>query len=211
MVSQLSLIYRQKEQKEVSSSAVRPEPPVTRIRPGEHVKEIFNTPIHVNNQAVIRKAEDECEPGSADFYYRSALDHLGSGRIGNAIADLHKAIELMPDFIDAYRDLGSIYKTTGQFEEALTLCDKALSLDQNYAEAWSRKGLCLFSLERFDEAIAACTRALVLNGNDPTAWYIKGVSLDEVGKAAEAQEAFGKSLELEIILDMEAEKRRTGK
>ncbi len=57
----------------------------------------------------------------------------------------------------------------------------------------------------------ACTRALALNGNDATAWYIKGVCLDELGRNDEAQAAFGKSLELEIILDMEAEKKKLRK
>ncbi len=53
-------------------------------------------------------------------------------------------------------------------------------------------------------------RALALNGNDATAWYIKGVCLDELGRSKEAQEAYGKSLELEIILDIEKEKKRSG-
>ena len=52
---------------------------------------------------------------------------------------------------------------------------------------------------------------LALNGNDATAWYIRGVCLDELGRNDEAQAAFGKSLELEIILDMEAEKKKMRK
>ena len=47
-----------------------------------------------------------------------------------------------------------------------------------------------------------------MNGNDAAAWYIKGVCLDELGRGDEAQEAYGKSLELEIILDMQAEAKR---
>ena len=45
---------------------------------------------------------------------------------------------------------------------------------------------------------------MVGNGN------IKGVCLDEIGRNDEAQEAYGKSLELEIILDMKAEKKKFG-
>jgi hypothetical protein len=94
VVAQLYLAYKQQQPKEVSGSSVKTEAPHTKIRPGELIKEVFNTPIQINNQAVIRKAEDECEPGSADFFYRSAIDHLNANRIGNAIAELHKAIEL---------------------------------------------------------------------------------------------------------------------
>ncbi len=44
-----------------------------------------------------------------------------------------------------------------------------------------------------------------------SAWYIKGVCLDELGRSDEAQEAYGKSLELEIILDIESEKKKVGR
>jgi Flp pilus assembly protein TadD len=101
-----------------------------------------------------------------------------------------------------------VYADTGRYREALADCDKAISLDQNYSDAWSKKSLVLYNLERYEDALLASTRASSLNGNDVTAWYIKGVCLDELGRSDEAQVAYGKSLELEIILDMEAEQKR---
>ncbi|MEI8330070.1 MAG: hypothetical protein WCF90_00155 [Methanomicrobiales archaeon] len=41
-----------------------------------------------------------------------------------------------------------------------------------------------------------------------TAWYIKGVCLDELNRSNEAQEGYGKSLKLEMILDIEAERKK---
>ena len=81
-------------------------------------------------------------------------------------------------------------------------------MDQNYADAWSTKSLALFNLERYQEAVLASTRATMLNGNDALAWYIKGVCLDELNRGDEAQEAYGRSLELEIIHDMEADAKK---
>jgi Flp pilus assembly protein TadD len=66
----------------------------------------------------------------------------------------------------------------------------------------------LYNLERYEEALLASTRASSLNGNDVTAWYMKGVCLDELNRSDEAQVAYGRSLELEIILDMKAEQDR---
>jgi len=37
------------------------------------------------------------------------------------------------------------------------------------------------------------------------------VSLDELGRTAEANEAYGKSLELEIISDMQADMKKDGR
>jgi len=102
----------------------------------------------------------------------------------------------------------AVFVETGRYQEALADCDRALSIDRNYADAWSKKALALYHLERHEDAVLASTRATMLNGNDASAWYIKGVCLDELGRSDEAQEAYGKSLELEIILDMQAESRR---
>jgi Flp pilus assembly protein TadD len=66
----------------------------------------------------------------------------------------------------------------------------------------------LYNLGRFEDAVYSCTRALALNGNDASAWYIKGVCLDELGRTVEATETYGKSLELEIIFDMQADLKR---
>jgi Flp pilus assembly protein TadD len=133
------------------------------------------------------------------------------GRHRDALRAYEKAIALDTSFAGAWLAKAETLIDLQQFKEALSDCDRAIALDQNYADAWSKKGLCLYSLEQFDEAVASCTRALALNGNDPFAWYIKGVSLDELGKSNEAEEAYGKSLELEIILDMEAEKKKAGR
>ncbi len=102
----------------------------------------------------------------------------------------------------------TVFIDTGRNADALRDCERAIALNQNYADAWSKKGHALYNLERFEDALFAVTRALALNGNDASAWYIKGVCLDELGRTEAAQEAYGKSLELEIILDMEAEKKK---
>jgi len=128
-----------------------------------------------------------------------------------AMAYYNKALSIDPKNPEGWYLRASVLIDTGKPEEALADCDKALSLNQNYSDAYSKKALALFNLERFGDAVLAATRAATLNGNDAMAWYIKGVCLDELGKGDEAQEAYGKSLELEIILDMDAERKRIQK
>jgi tetratricopeptide (TPR) repeat protein len=127
-----------------------------------------------------------------------------------AMAYYDKALSLDPNNSEAWYLRASVFIETGRNTEALGDCERAIVLDQNFADAWSKKGHALYNLGRFEEAVFACTRALALNGNDATAWYIKGVCLDELGRNTEAQEAYAKSLELEIILDIEKEKKRSG-
>ena len=94
-----------------------------------------------------------------------------------------------------------------RFAEAIVDCEQALALNPNYADAWSRKGLALYHLGQYAPALAASTRAVTLNGNDASAWYIKGICLEETGKSEEAEIAYAKSLELEIILDIREERK----
>jgi Flp pilus assembly protein TadD len=128
-----------------------------------------------------------------------------------AMAYYNKALAIDPKSAEGWYLRASVLVDTGKPAEAITDCDRALALNPNYADAWSKKGLALYNLERFEDAVLAATRASTLNGNDAMAWYIKGVCLDELGKSDEAQEAYGKSLELEIILDMDAERKKVRK
>jgi Flp pilus assembly protein TadD len=122
-----------------------------------------------------------------------------------------KALVLDPSNPETWCLRAAAFIEIGRIEEALKDCENALALNQNYADAWSKMGYALYNLGRFDDTVHSCTRALALNGNDASAWYIKGVSLDELGKTAEANEAYGKSLELEIIFDMQADLKRGGR
>ena len=128
-----------------------------------------------------------------------------------ALAHIEKALSLDPRCAESWYMKGGVLIDTGNFKEGLANCDKAILIDQNHEQAWSKKALALFHLEQFEAALAASIRASTLDGNDVSAWYIRGVCLDELGRSDEAQVAYGKSLELEIILDMQAEQKRMRK
>lgn len=142
---------------------------------------------------------------------RKGLAYAKRTKYKEALAYYDKALALDPKNPEGWFLRASVLIDTGKSKEALVDCDKAIALDQNYAPAWSKKGLAFYNLEQFKEGLFASTRASSLNGNDVSAWYLKGVCLDELGRSDEAQEAYGKSLELEIILDIENEKKKVGR
>lgn len=142
---------------------------------------------------------------------KKGLAYARRTKFKEAMAYYQKSILLDPNNPEAYYLRASILIDNGNNVEGLADCERALALDQNHAAAWAKKGLALYNLERFEEGLLACTRATSLNGNDAFAWYMKGVCLDELGRSDEAQEAYGKSLELEIILDMDAERKKVGR
>ena len=142
---------------------------------------------------------------------RKGLSYARRTKYKEALAYYNKALALDPQNFEGWYLRAALLIDTGKSSEALSDCEKAITLNQNYSDAWSKKGLALYNLERYEDALLASTRASSLNGNDVSAWYIKGVCLDELGRNDEAQEAYCKSLELEIILDIESEKNKVGR
>ena len=142
---------------------------------------------------------------------RKGIAYAKRTKYKEALAFYEKAISLDPKYPEGFVLRASVYIETGRYQEAIADCNRALSLDQNCADAWSKKALGLFYLEKYEEAVLAGTRATSLNGNDAGAWYVLGVCLEETGKNDAAQAAYGRSLELEIILDIQAESKKIRK
>jgi Flp pilus assembly protein TadD len=139
---------------------------------------------------------------------KKGLSYAKRTKFKEAMAYYNKALSLNPNNPEAWYLRASLLIDTGKSSEALSDCEKAIELNPQYSDAWSKKSLALYNLERYEDALLASTRASSLNGNDVSAWYIKGVCLDELGRSDEAQEAYGKSLELEIILDIKSETKK---
>ena len=79
--------------------------------------------------ALVNQLIEE-EPNSAQLY--NLLARIYGEKMGNidaAIPYLNKALELDPEFVSAYENLGIAYATKGDFQKALQLMQKALDLD----------------------------------------------------------------------------------
>jgi Flp pilus assembly protein TadD len=142
---------------------------------------------------------------------KKGLSYARRTKYKEALAYYNKALSLDPNNPEGWYLRASLLVDTGKSSEALSDCEKAIALNPHYSDAWTKKSLALYNLERYEDALLASTRASSLNGNDVSAWYLKGVCLDELGRNDEAQEAYGKSLELEIILDIKSETKKVGR
>ncbi len=147
----------------------------------------------------------------ADDLLRKGFSYAKRTKFKEALPYYNKALSLDPNNPEGWYLRASLLIDTGRIKEGIADCEKAIALNQNYAPAWTKKALGLYNLEKYEESLYASTRAASLNGNDVTAWYLKGVCLDELDRSDEAQDAYGKSLELEIILDIEAERKKVGR
>jgi Flp pilus assembly protein TadD len=117
-----------------------------------------------------------------------------------------KAIELDPDYGDAYRGLGWAQfdnATSGWTEffsqamqQAQDLAKKALSLEESNAGSHALLGTCYLYQGEYDLAISELQRAIELNPNDPYGYHSLGMGLLYAGLTDDAIKALEITLRL---------------
>jgi tetratricopeptide (TPR) repeat protein len=107
--------------------------------------------------------------------YQAALDHF------------QKAIDIDPEFADAYGNIGIAEAVLGRLEEAAEQLQKAVNLVPDHTLAISNLSIVLAQLKRYGDAGQAARQALKLNPSLLRMRYILAVSLTrEPGHETEA-------------------------
>jgi tetratricopeptide (TPR) repeat protein len=86
------------------------------------------------------------------------------GDYNKAIGANLKVIELEPDNVNGYNDLGG-YLWTGRFDEAAGVFEKALKLLPN-PETYTNLGVAYYYVGKFNEAVPQYEKAVELSPND---------------------------------------------
>ncbi|MDC0834712.1 tetratricopeptide repeat protein, partial [Geitlerinema sp. CS-897] len=123
-----------------------------------------------------------------------ALNDLG--RNEEALESYDRALELKPDYYQAWGNRSSVLGNLGRYEEALESCDRALELNPDVYLAWFNRGSVLGNLGRYEEELESYDRALELKPDFYQAWYNRGAVLGNLGRNEEALESFDRALEL---------------
>ena len=85
-----------------------------------------------------------------------------NGKSDHAIAHWRKAIELAPEYVEAYNDLGTELLRRGRTDEALAAWQKATEVNPSFAPAYFNLGNALAARGRTEGALAAWRRGLEL-------------------------------------------------
>lgn len=126
------------------------------------------------------------------YYYRGTyqLDHaLG-------VADLTKAIELKPDYAEAYYQRGLIHDLDSKYAVALKDYSKAIELNPRYLEAYMGRAVVYLLDKKGALAIADYTRIIELRPDGPS-YYMRGNSYLEIGQPAKAIVDLTKAIQLD--------------
>ena len=120
----------------------------------------------------------------------------GLGKKQEAEICTRKAIQLNPDFIDAYSNLGDILKDLGKLEEAEIWTRKAIELKPDFANAYSNLGTILRNLGKSKEAEISYRKAIEIKPDYAEAYSNLGNILIDLGKLQEAENYYKKIMSI---------------
>jgi len=136
-------------------------------------------------QAIKSKELNQADEAEAYAILGNSYNELGL--IQDAIDAHQKALELNPDSVSYWTNLGVCYRLTSQYDKAEACYQKALSLDPEYAQVYTSLGaLHLTHTMEYEKAIEYLEKAIDLDPGQAIAYANMAIAKASVGFFDEA-------------------------
>jgi len=130
------------------------------------------------------------------------------GNLKEAINAYNKAIQLNPQYAEAYIGRGASYDDLGNFQQAINDFSKAIELKPRSAEAYYYRGATYYrsvvfgsgaadKSGNFQRAINDLSKAIELNSHNAEAYIMRGIAYDKLGNYQQAVNDFTKTTQLD--------------
>lgn len=128
----------------------------------------------------------EASSENAEFHYLLGNAIAFQGREDEAIACWQQAVNLKPDFFDAYQSQASLFQRLQEFDRAIPCFLKAVQIKPDCYESFYNLGLCFCQVNKLDEAIKNFHYCLKIQPDYAPAWGDLGISWLRLGNFDEA-------------------------
>jgi tetratricopeptide (TPR) repeat protein len=135
-------------------------------------------------------------PRHADSLHLLGVVAFQTGRFGQAVEIIRRAIASDANIAAYHSNLGLALVALGQAENALASYHCALKLQPDYPEALCNLGAALARLGRREEAIAAYERSLARKPDQAETHYNLGTELAQQGRLTEAVVRYRQAIQL---------------
>ena len=155
---------------------------------------------------------------TADSYYEIALARITADDADDALVNLSKAIDLNPNYVDAYFLRGLIYGSQYDFDKAIADFEKVVELDPSHtdakamhADAYAARGADYALEKNYDKAIADFERAIELDPDKAefkaaaaATYFLRGATRYEEGDNESAFADLDKAIsDIEKIIELD--------
>jgi tetratricopeptide (TPR) repeat protein len=150
-------------------------------------EERFSEALKAYNQALLKyPAQND------DFYQNRAQCYLEAKDFPSAVADLKKAIALLPS-ATKYKLLGETFYQQNAIESALQSFSKAIALDPKDYWSYKARGDIYSSLKNYPKAIGDYTRMIQIHPGEPVGYNSRAKAYQQIGKKDLAKKDFEKA------------------
>ncbi len=101
----------------------------------------------------------------ADALLASGVRNMEEGRMGPAVEDFTRVIELQPEFAEGWNKRATAYYIMGDLDQSLHDCDEVIKRNPSHFGALSGYGLIYVQRGELERALEYFERALAINPN----------------------------------------------
>lgn len=116
------------------------------------------------------------------YYRKEGFDYLKSGRYGEAVESLNKAIIIDPDDDYLFFCRGRATNEAQEYEKAISDYCKAIELNPNVVYYYGWRGKAYQALNDFEKAISDYSKAIELDPKDANSYYCRGFLYYKIGE-----------------------------
>ena len=116
-------------------------------------------------EAAVWRVWSRSGDAQADALLESGIRNMDGGRMGAAVDDFTRAIEIRPEFAEGWNKRATAYYLMGDFDQSLHDCDEVIRRNPNHFGALSGYGLIYVQRGELERALEYFERALAINPN----------------------------------------------
>jgi Tfp pilus assembly protein PilF len=122
---------------------------------------------------------------------------METGDVTGAEECFRKAVQISPDFAEAYANLALLLDRQGVTDEAEVYYRRSIALNPAYSETHLNLGGFLAGKKRFSEAEASYKQAIALKPHSPAGWSNLGVLYACMKREGEAEQCYRTAMSLD--------------
>ena len=166
--------------------------------PSEQLQEIINLFTQKRLKKALSESNQMLEkfPNSVILFNIIGASNAGLMQYDAAIESYKKALEIRPDYAEAYFNMAVTLKDKGESEASFDCYKQALKIKPNYAEAYNNIGNALKDKGDLEEAIECYEQALMIKPNYAVAYHNMGNVQKDKGELEAAIDSYQKALKI---------------
>src|SRR6478672_11048893 len=133
---------------------------------------------------------------AAETAYSQGLAQLSRDDYARAVVNFEKAVDIDPNYAEAWYQAGYCYGVLGRHSDALRASRQAAKLRPEWTAAWLNIAASSYALGQFKDAVEGYKQAIKLDDNNADAQYALGLTFNKLQRTDEEILAYRRAVQL---------------